>query len=126
VSRRNRHERKAPAFAEGEISTTPQTVTVAQPTFDDRQALLNDAAKEGPVAIGMVGVAILETLMPVYVVPPEPGVMPPRANVCNRLIQHDSMAWWCACGATGRVGRSNDGIPFINEEILRHAPGERK
>ncbi len=45
---------------------------------------------------------------------------------CGRLVQHDSLRWRCACGGSGPVGRSPDGMPYVNDEMLRHAPGERK
>lgn len=45
---------------------------------------------------------------------------------CTRFVQHDSLHWTCACGATGRVGRSPDGMPFVTDELLRHQPGETK
>ena len=45
---------------------------------------------------------------------------------CERLVQNDSLRWTCACGASGLVGRSVDGIPYVNAEILRHEPGETK
>jgi hypothetical protein len=45
---------------------------------------------------------------------------------CSRLVQHDSMRWFCACGGGGPVGRSVDGIPFVNEDILAHLPGEER
>ncbi len=45
---------------------------------------------------------------------------------CDRLIHHDSIAWRCACGARGPVGRSADGVPFVDAEILRHKPGRDK
>lgn len=69
---------------------------------------------------------------------PAPGADPPKAQaapaptatenlrVCARLVQHDSLRWECACGASGPVARSGDGIPYVDAEVLRHAPGERR
>ena len=45
---------------------------------------------------------------------------------CQRQINPDSLRGRCACGASGPVGRSVDGIPFVNAEMLRHEPGETK
>jgi hypothetical protein len=62
---------------------------------------------------------------PEDVVPAEPNkVAGTSTAVCERLVSHDSLRWRCACGASGPVARSNDGIPYVTEEILRHTPGE--
>lgn len=45
---------------------------------------------------------------------------------CQRETRHDSIRWVCGCGAGGPVGRSNDGIPFVTEEMLEHSPGQQK
>jgi len=45
---------------------------------------------------------------------------------CARLLRWDSSGWSCTCGGSGPVGRSPDGIPFANDEILAHAPGEKR
>ncbi len=46
--------------------------------------------------------------------------------LCGRLVQHNSLRWTCACGAAGPVGRSADGIPYVDDEMLRHEAGEVK
>ena len=46
--------------------------------------------------------------------------------LCDRLVQHNSLRWSCACGAAGPVGRSADGIPYVDDEMLRHEPGATK
>lgn len=48
------------------------------------------------------------------------------APACDRLLIHDSLRWTCACGASGRVGRTSDGIPYLDAELVRHTPGETK
>lgn len=45
---------------------------------------------------------------------------------CSRQVTYDSLRWSCACGAAGKVGRSNDGIPYVDEDVLAHAPGEQR
>lgn len=55
--------------------------------------------------------------------PPEPEQ---QQEVCDRLVNHDSLRWTCACGGSGPVARSLDGMPFVNEEMLRHEPGQTK
>lgn len=50
-------------------------------------------------------------------------VAPPR---CRRMVRHDSLKWTCACGASGPVGRSADGIPYVNAAMLEHVTGETK
>ncbi len=45
---------------------------------------------------------------------------------CSRQVTYDSLRWSCACGAEGKVGRSKDGIPYVDEDILAHAPGEQR
>ena len=49
-----------------------------------------------------------------------------RVPLCDRLVQHNSLRWSCACGAAGPVGRSADGIPYVDDEMLRHEPGATK
>ena len=45
---------------------------------------------------------------------------------CRRMVRHDSIKWTCACGASGPVGRSVDGMPYVNSVILEHVTGETK
>jgi len=45
---------------------------------------------------------------------------------CTRFMSFDSIRWRCACGASGPVGRTNDGIPDTSGDILRHQPGVSK
>lgn len=47
-------------------------------------------------------------------------------ELCKRMVRHDSIKWTCACGASGPVGRSADGIPYVNAAMLEHATGETK
>ena len=51
---------------------------------------------------------------------------PASVPLCDRLVQHNSLRWNCACGASGSVDRSADGIPYVDDEMLRHEPGETK
>jgi hypothetical protein len=53
-------------------------------------------------------------------------VVPAPPKSCDRLIVRDSIRWHCACGASGPVGRSKDGIPYVDGEILAHEPGEQR
>lgn len=46
---------------------------------------------------------------------------------CHReILEANGDEWRCACGASGPSGRSLDGIPFFDDDILLHRPGERK
>lgn len=46
---------------------------------------------------------------------------------CTRtILEWDGIRWRCACGASGPVRVSNDGIPYVDEEILAHQPGESR
>ena len=45
---------------------------------------------------------------------------------CTRFVTYDSLRWHCNCGASGRVGRTADGIPDTSGDILRHQPGVSK
>jgi hypothetical protein len=49
-----------------------------------------------------------------------------RARCIRQIVYRDGLIWRCACGATGPMGRSSDGIPFEDETILAHAPGETR
>jgi hypothetical protein len=46
-------------------------------------------------------------------------------GLCERTVTYDSQRWVCACGVSGEVARSNDGIPYVDDEVLAHAPGDR-
>jgi len=51
-----------------------------------------------------------------------PAVLaPPEARItyCDRLVNYDARFWNCACGASGRVAVSKDGIP-AGPESFRH------
>lgn len=49
----------------------------------------------------------------------------PETAICDRLLTYDSVFWRCGCGATGRVGRTSEGMPAIDAAVRRHPPGER-
>lgn len=49
-----------------------------------------------------------------------------RAADCNRFVSFDSLRWRCACGASGRVGRTPDGMPDTSGDVLRHPAGVSK
>lgn len=136
MSRRNRHRNHGIAPAAG---SAPADSGIVPASIADAAAIERSAASDALAAEVAAG-PLLDAALPLAPAgrPPateafadavmRPEQSPPVTLVaaCQRLLQHDSVAWWCACGATGRVGRSNDGIPFVNEEILRHAPGERR
>lgn len=89
--------------------------------------LAEKAEPEPPIKLGTFGPQRIQ------MVTPEAGHDGPvlatsRApEGCTReIVHHDSLFWRCACGGSGRVGRSKDGIPYVNEEILAHVPGEQR
>jgi hypothetical protein len=45
-----------------------------------------------------------------------------RVTYCTRLVNYDARFWRCACGASGRVRVSPDGIP-AGPESFRHTTG---
>lgn len=45
---------------------------------------------------------------------------------CGRRITWNSCRWICACGGSGRLGRDADGMPYVDDDVLRHQPGETK
>ncbi len=51
-----------------------------------------------------------------------PDVPAMRVTYCDRLVNHNAMFWRCACGASGRVRVSADGIP-AGPDSFRHLPG---
>jgi hypothetical protein len=95
--------RSARASVEAEAITDPLAQLVATPP-------------PGPEPIPGAAVALQEAI---------PAVESATAD-CDRFISFDSIRWRCACGATGRVGRTNDGIPDTSGDVLRHQPGESK
>jgi hypothetical protein len=50
----------------------------------------------------------------------------PAGTDCTAFVTYDSLRWRCNCGASGRVGRTADGIPDTSGDILRHLPGVSK
>ena len=55
-----------------------------------------------------------------------PPLPRPAETNCTRFVIYDSLRWHCNCGASGRVGRTADGIPDTSGDILRHQPGVSK
>lgn len=115
MSRRNRN-RQAHA----------SIVTPVPVSLNDPRALAEPVRMTDPPPVAAAGVPPAPETIAEATMRPEQKTLPAMVAGCQRLVQHDSVAWWCACGATGRMGRSNDGIPYVNDEILRHAPGERR
>lgn len=46
-------------------------------------------------------------------------------GLCERTVTYDSQRWTCSCGVSGIVARSDDGIPYVDDEVLAHVPGDR-
>lgn len=76
-------------------------------------------AEASPAAVEIIGTAASESAqgIPAAIRHPE---------WCSRFVTFDSLRWRCACGASGRVGRTADGIPDTSGDILLHRPGESK
>lgn len=112
MSRRNRHR--------AELSGGPVGATIALPS----PPAAEPAAAEMHVRFTEADIVLDHTMH-------QDGtatlmVADPDGRCSRKIVHFDSLFWRCACGATGRVGRSNDGIPFVNDEVLAHAPGENR
>lgn len=102
----------APAPNPPPPASSPATAPAGPPEDLDRQAGAGEAAGRS------ASPAPTERELPVAAAAARPR--------CDRLLTHDSIYWVCACGARGRVGRSADGIPYVDDEVLGHLPGEDK
>lgn len=115
-----------PGAQAGHVGHHTRLVDIGEPPvpLEGVEAVLPAAAIEarpgaeaGPTLTleGMAGAVLPALALP-------PSERPFRDAHCDRLVQHDSLRWWCACGASGLTGRSPDGIPYVTDEILAHYP----